>query len=68
MDRQHPPTITSFVLRFIIEEPDDTADSRAPYRGVIHHVQRDETLNFSNWQDAVEFIRQYVPIELGIKP
>ncbi len=67
MDGQHSPTITSFVLRFIVEEPDDAANVPALCRGVIQHVQRDETLNFSDWQDAVEFIRQYVPIDTDAK-
>ena len=63
MAAEHPPTITSFVIRFIVEETAETALAASPYRGSIRHVQSDQTLNFSQWQDAVEFIRRFVPLE-----
>jgi hypothetical protein len=70
MGDQHPPTITSFVIRFVLEEAvreaaagAESAQALTPYRGSIRHVQSDETLNFSMWQEAVEFIRRYVPLE-----
>jgi len=67
MGDQYPPTITSFVIRFVIAEAGGEGAERAPafspYRGSIHHVQSDETLHFGAWQDAVEFIRRYVPLE-----
>ena len=69
MAAEHPPTITSFVIRFIVEETAEAVASgaaalaAAPYRGSIRHVQSDQTLNFSQWQDAVEFIRRFVPLE-----
>ena len=73
MDAQHPPISTSFVIRFVVQEPPGAAAAGAasgshaadnsPYRGVIRHVQSDETINFSAWGDAVEFIRRFVPLE-----
>ena len=64
MGDQHPPTITSFVIRFIVEHEAVDADPGLPFvRGSIHHVQSDETLHFGAWQDAVDFIRRYVPLE-----
>ena len=62
MAAEHSPTITSFVIRFIVEEAEE-ALAASPYRGSIRHVQSDQTLNFSAWQDAVEFIRRFVPLE-----
>jgi hypothetical protein len=57
--------ITSFVIRFVLNEAqDDQADTLQPsYRGSIRHVQSDEEMNFLVWEDAVEFIRRYVPIQ-----
>ena len=63
MSADHPPTISSFVIRFVVEEPAETEAAPPPYHGAIRHVQSDETLNFSVWQDAVTFIRRYVPLE-----
>ena len=63
MAAEHPPTITSFVIRFIVEEAAEAVLAAAPYRGSIRHLQSDQTLNFSQWQDAVEFIRRFVPLE-----
>ena len=63
MDAEHPPTITSFVIRFVVQDAGPDAADNAPYRGVIRHVQSDETINFSAWGDAVEFIRRFVPLE-----
>lgn len=70
MADQHPPTITSFVIRFVLEEAaeesaggGDRTPVFAPYRGSIRHVQSDAALQFHVWQEAVEFIRRYVPLE-----
>jgi Mn-containing catalase len=58
MDSQTPPTISSFVIRFVL---DSTSDS---YRGEIRHIQTREEIHFNAWEEAVEFIRRYVPIEV----
>jgi hypothetical protein len=63
-----PPTISSFVIRFVVEAPAPSQPDPPPYHGSIHHVQSDETANFSAWQDAVAFIRRYVPLETESKP
>jgi hypothetical protein len=62
------PTISSFVIRFVVETTAASQPNRPPYHGSIHHVQSDAALNFSTWQDAVEFIRRYVPLETEIEP
>lgn len=61
MDSQ-PPIISSFVIRFVLHEVQE--ETTVPsYRGSIRHIQSDEELHFHLWEDAVDFIRRYVPIE-----
>ena len=64
MDTQSP-LISSFVIRFVMNEAQETVDElgQPPYRGTIRHIQSDEEMHFSLWDDAVEFIRRYVPLE-----
>jgi hypothetical protein len=54
-----PPSlsISSFVIRFVVNP--GTQD----YRGEIRHIQTQQELHFQSWEDAVKFIRVYVPIE-----
>ena len=63
MDAEHPPIITSFVIRFVVQEPPGVPADGSSYRGSIRHVQSDETIHFSAWRDAVAFIRRFVPLE-----
>jgi hypothetical protein len=62
MDSHPSPNISSFVIRFVV---DSAAGERSHplYRGAIRHIQTDEELNFSNWEEAVNFIRRFVPLE-----
>ena len=64
MDSQSP-LISSFVIRFVQNEAQDEVENSIhhPFRGSIRHIQSDEEMNFSIWEDAVEFIRRYVPLE-----
>jgi hypothetical protein len=63
MDSQ-PPIISSFIIRFVLNEGQD--EQMLPsYRGSIRHIQSDEELHFHLWDDAVEFIRRYVPLAEG---
>ncbi len=71
MEQTLTPQITSFILRFIHEEPPAGEDSpeRAPgnavvVRGVIRNIQTNEEILFTRWQDAVDFIQHFVPLEL----
>ena len=65
MDSQSP-LISSFVIRFVQNEVQEVVeDSGQPlFRGSIRHIQSDEEINFHVWEDAVEFIRRYVPLEV----
>ena len=69
MDTQSP-LISSFVIRFVMNEAQETVDElgQPAYRGSIRHIQSDEELNFHLWEDAIEFIRRYVPLETETGP
>jgi hypothetical protein len=57
------PTIYSFIIRFVVEGA-APEDSGAPtYHGAIRHIQSAEEVNFNEWQEAVEFLRRFVPID-----
>jgi hypothetical protein len=62
MEKNSKPRIVSFIIRFVQDQPRNDIILR-PYRGAIRHIQTDEEVNFSNWEDAVDFIRRYVSIE-----
>jgi hypothetical protein len=57
-----PPNISSFVIRFVVDSASGEQD-HPPYRGAIRHIQTEEELHFSNWEEAVRFIRRFVPLE-----
>lgn len=62
MDSHLPPNISSFVIRFVVDSTSATGQKNVPYRGAIRHIQTDEEINFSNWEEAVSFIRRFVPL------
>lgn len=59
------PNISSFIIRFVHAEPASgtSVEAPAPFRGSIRHIQSDREIIFLRWEDAVEFIRQFVPLE-----
>lgn len=56
------PTIYSFIIRFVVEEADPESDSPPAYHGEIRHIQSAEELKFNEWNEAVEFMRRFVPV------
>ncbi len=58
MDASESPTISSFVIRFVID-PGNTSS----YRGEIRHIQTQEEIHFHLWEEAEAFIRRFVPLE-----
>lgn len=62
MDEKMYLDVESFVIRFVMD-PVQPVD-QAGYRGVIRHVQTDEELGFTDWQEAVRFMKKFVPIEI----
>ena len=61
MDAHLPPNISSFVIRFVVDS--ETGQSPVTYRGAIRHIQTEEELNFSHWEDVENFIRRFVPLD-----
>lgn len=66
MDTHVSPNITSFVIRFVQSESasGDTETGSLSYRGTIRHIQSDEEISFTRWADAMQFIRQFIKLEL----
>lgn len=58
------PTIYSFIIRFVVEEPSSAGCARPAYHGAIRHIQSAEEMNFNEWQEAVEFMQRFVPAEV----
>ena len=62
MDQNTKPLITSFILRFVQDQPGRDVEVH-PYRGAIRHIQSDKEVQFAHWKDAEEFIRQFVSLD-----
>ena len=62
MDQNIKPLVASFILRFVQDQPGEGTTVR-PCRGAIRHIQSDEDVQFTHWEDAVEFIQQFVSID-----
>jgi hypothetical protein len=63
MESNPSPSISSFVIRFVLDETSLEKDAQPYYRGAIRHIQSDKEINFNTWEDAVAFIQRYVPLE-----
>ncbi|GAB4466346.1 MAG: hypothetical protein Kow0070_29220 [Anaerolineales bacterium] len=57
------PMIYSFIIRFVVEDTPPETGKQPTYHGAIRHIQSAEELNFNEWEEAVEFMRRYVPLE-----
>ncbi|MBS3783325.1 MAG: hypothetical protein KGY78_02665 [Anaerolineae bacterium] len=57
-------TVASFVLRFTQETASDV-DLVTPWRAVIRHVQSDQEAHFTQMEQALAFIGQYVDLADG---
>ena len=60
MEAITPPLISSFIIRFVMEE---TSAEKFAYHGTIRHIQNAEELNFNEWKEAFEFMRRFVPLD-----
>lgn len=63
MESRAFPQISSFVIRFVVESFPADGEEKSNYRGAIRHIQSEEQLTFNTWDDAVTFIRHYVPLD-----
>lgn len=55
------PNVASFLIRFVQDQP--KPDGVSSYRGVVRHVQTDNELYFTCWEDVETFIQQVIPLE-----
>lgn len=60
MEAANLPQISSFIIRFVLEET--PADEKV-YRGTIRHIQTAEEVNFNEWREATEFMHRFVKLE-----
>lgn len=65
MDVSALPLISSFIIRFVMEE---MSAEKSAYHGTIRHIQNAEEINFNEWREAIEFMRRFVPLENIDKP
>ena len=72
MEKPLSPTISSFVIRFVQDEAEakavETGPAHMPYRGTIRHVQTDQEVSFTRWEDAVSFIQRFIRLEQPQEP
>ncbi|MBM4426003.1 MAG: hypothetical protein FJ031_02060 [Chloroflexi bacterium] len=59
MDAPTLPLISSFIIRFVLDE---TAD-QPTYHGVVRHIQTAQEVSFTEWREATEFMRRFVQLD-----
>jgi hypothetical protein len=64
MDPQTSPSITSFVIRFIQDEPTE-AGLPLSRRIIVRHVQSDQEISCTRWADVVAYVQLFVALEDG---
>ncbi len=60
MDALTPPLISSFIIRFVMEE---SSVEQPAYHGSIRHIQSTEEINFNEWREATAFMHRFVQLE-----
>ena len=60
MDSMPPPLISSFIIRFVMDE---TSAEKLAYHGTIRHIQNAEEINFNEWREAMEFMHRFVQLD-----
>lgn len=56
MDATSQPLISSFIIRFVLDE----AANQPNYHGSIRHIQTAEEIHFTDWREATEFMHRFV--------
>lgn len=59
MEASPQPLISSFIIRFVVDETPNSA----AYHGTIRHIQTAEEINFNEWREALEFMHRFVKLE-----
>jgi hypothetical protein len=57
------PTIYSFIIRFVVEDAAQETSIQPAYHGAVRHIQSGEEVSFNHWQEVVEFVQRFVPLE-----
>jgi hypothetical protein len=60
MDTGTLPLISSFIIRFVMEE---LSVEKPAYHGTIRHIQSAEEINFNEWREAMEFMHRFVQLD-----
>lgn len=63
MEENSYPEVASFLIRFVADHPE--SGSKVGYRGVVRHVQTDNEMSFTDWDEVEAFIQQVIPIEVS---
>ena len=58
-----PPSIHSFIIRFVVEDTPSEAGKQTVYHGAIRHIQNAEEVNFNEWSEVVEFMSRFVRLD-----
>ena len=61
MEEQLSPEVASFLIRIVQDQP--RPDKVGGFRGLVRHIQTNEELNFTCWQEVEDFIQTKFPIE-----
>lgn len=54
------PFISSFIIRFVVDESSSETNS---YHGTVRHIQTAEEISFTEWREATEFMRRFVRLD-----
>jgi len=57
------PLISSFIIRFVVDNSTDSKQNSPLFHGTIRHIQTDEEVNFVHWGDVEKFIQLFVPLD-----
>ncbi len=60
MEADPAPLISSFIIRFVLEE---TPAHKLAYHGTIRHIQTAEEINFNHWREVTEFMHRFVKLD-----
>ena len=60
MEATSQPLISSFIIRFVLDE---TPAQALAYHGMIRHIQTAEEINFNHWREVTEFMHRFVKLD-----
>jgi hypothetical protein len=63
MEENSYPDVASFLIRFVADHSE--RGSKVEYRGAIRHVQTDNEMLFTDWDEVEAFIQKVIPIEVS---